>query len=408
MKSTILLVGTSHRCAPVELRERVALDREGALELARELAGAADEAICVSTCCRTEVYLSAAAADDAERGVRAALARRARLPEAELAPALYCLRDARAVEHLFRVAAGLDSIVIGEPEILGQLKTAVADCQPGPLLERLFSSARRAGRLARRASGLDEQPASVASVVAAIAERTLGDISGRRTLVVGAGRTGALVARALAARGVEIAYVANRTPARAAHLAARVERRPDPARRARIRARARRHRRLSDRVAGPRTRRARGERRRQAASPLRPRCPAGSRPRDRGIAGPARSSISTGCASRAAKRRRRPSGSSSRKRGASPSGTRRSQPSPTIVALRAHAETIRRGEVQRLGCIDARERALVEAATARVVAKLLHRPTLRLRQVAAQTELAAARSLFGLEPSRQASIRVAR
>jgi glutamyl-tRNA reductase len=398
VKSTILLVGTSHWRAPVELRERVALNRQEALALARELAAVADEAICVSTCCRTEVYLSTTASDAAERSVRAALAQRAGLPEVELAPAFYCLRDARAVEHLFRVAAGLDSIVIGELEILGQLKTAVADRQPGPQLERLFSSARRAGRLARRAAGLDGQPASVASAVAAIAERTLGDIGGRRALVIGAGRTGALVTRTLVGRGVEIAYVANRTPARAAQLAAHVD--AAPIRLDELTSVLERVDIVVSATASPSlvldASGASG-----AGRPLLLFDLAVPRDLDPAIAElPGHTLIDI-------------DGVRLQGRDATAQAERVVRQEarrfiewheslavvPTIVALRAHAEDIRREEVERLRCIDARERALVEAATARVVAKLLHRPTLRLREAAAQTELAAARSLFGLEPS---------
>jgi glutamyl-tRNA reductase len=395
---TLVLVGTSHRYAPVELRERVALNREDARELARELAAdAADEAICVSTCCRTEVYVSATVADAAERCVPAALARRARLPEAELAPALYRLRDARAVEHLFRVAAGLDSIVIGEPEILGQLKTAVADCEPGPLLGRLFSSARRAGRLARRASGLSEKPVSAGSAVAAIAGRTLGGLAGRRALIVGAGRTGTLVSRTLAARGVEIAYVANRTPAGAARLAARVG--AVPIRLDELASVLARVDIVVSATASPDLVLDRREAS-DAGGPLLLFDLAVPRDLDPAIGElPDHTLIdidgvrlegreATAQAERVVKQEAR----RFTEWHASLAVV------PTIVALRAHAETIRRREVQRLGAIDARERALVEAATARVVAKLLHRPTLRLRQLAAENELAAATNLFGIEP----------
>ena len=111
----IVLVGVSHHQAPVELRERAALDRDQAAELARRLTGESGEAVCLSTCNRTELYIADESAEDAERRAETALL----ALEAELGPALYRLGDEAAALHLFRVAAGLDSMVPGEGEILG-------------------------------------------------------------------------------------------------------------------------------------------------------------------------------------------------------------------------------------------------------------------------------------------------
>ena len=215
--SRVVLVGISHHRAPVELRERAALDRESATELARTLAGAAGEAVCLSTCNRTELYLAGDDADEAESRAEAALL----ALEEQLGPALYRLRDEAAALHLFRVAAGLDSMVPGEGEILGQVRTAYESGTTGTILDRLFRQALHAGRKARVETAIGESPASVSSAAAALAEQVFGDLRGRRVLVVGAGKVGDLAARNLLSRGATIAWVANRSADRGAELAAR-------------------------------------------------------------------------------------------------------------------------------------------------------------------------------------------
>jgi glutamyl-tRNA reductase len=213
--SSLVLVGVSHHRAPVELRERAALDREQAAELARRLAGERGEAVCLSTCNRTELYLAEESPEAAfNKGEAALLAL-----EAELGPALYRLRDEAAALHLFRVAAGLDSMVPGEGEILGQVRAAYEAGAPGRLLDRLFRDALRAGRKARTETAIGESPASTSSAGAALAEQVFGDLRGRRILLIGAGKVGKLTARNLISRGAEIAVVANRTVDRAAALA---------------------------------------------------------------------------------------------------------------------------------------------------------------------------------------------
>src|SRR4051794_26004030 len=138
----LVLVGTSHHHAPVELRERVALEREKAQGLAARLADGGREAVCLSTCNRTELYIAADEAEAAERDAVAALA----ALEPEVEPALYRLQDRAAVLHLFRVAAGLDSLVPGEGEILGQVRVAHELGTPGVFLDRVFRQALHAGR----------------------------------------------------------------------------------------------------------------------------------------------------------------------------------------------------------------------------------------------------------------------
>jgi glutamyl-tRNA reductase len=217
----LLLVGVSHRVAPVELRERVALTGEEAAALAGQLAEETGEAVCLSTCNRTELYLAGEAVPDvAERAV-ATLAERSGLDETRLRSVLYRLEDEAAGIHLFRVAAGLDSMVPGEGEILGQVRDAYEAGKPGPLLDRLFRQAIHAGKKVRTETAIAESPASVSSAAAALAEQVFGDLSGCRVLLVGAGKIGELAARNLASRGAEIAVVANRSVDKAAELSER-------------------------------------------------------------------------------------------------------------------------------------------------------------------------------------------
>ena len=204
------LVGISHHVAPVELRERVALPVEEAAALARELG----DAVCLSTCNRTEIYL----AEGAEEPAVAALERLAVEP---LERVVYRLHDVAAATHLFRVAAGLDSLVPGEGEILGQVREAYEAARPGPLLDRVFRQALQVGKRVRTDTAIGESPASVSSAAAALAQQVFGELDGRRVLCVGAGRMGELAAANLASRGATIAYVANRSPDAARELAGR-------------------------------------------------------------------------------------------------------------------------------------------------------------------------------------------
>jgi glutamyl-tRNA reductase len=215
---TLLLVGISHRVAPVELRERVALTEEEAAALAEQLAAESGEAVCLSTCNRTELYLAGEAAPDvAERAV-ATLAERSGLDESLLRSVLYRLEDEAASIHLFRVAAGLDSMVPGEGEILGQVRDAFEAGRPGPLLDRLFRQAIHAGKKVRTDTTIGQNPASVPSAAAALVEQVFGELGGCRVLLVGAGKIAELAAQNLAGRGAEIAIVANRSLDKAVEL----------------------------------------------------------------------------------------------------------------------------------------------------------------------------------------------
>jgi glutamyl-tRNA reductase len=207
---SLSLVGISHHVAPVELRERVALPLERAASLARQLG----DAVCLSTCNRTELYL--AGGDELH-----ALATLEQLAGEPLRSVAYRKQDEAAAVHLFRVSAGLDSLVPGESEILGQVRAAYDAVSPGPLLDRVFRQALEVGKRVRSETAIGESPASVPAAAAALAEQVFGDLAARRVLLVGAGRIGEQAAGALSARGASIAFVANRTAGTGGALAAR-------------------------------------------------------------------------------------------------------------------------------------------------------------------------------------------
>jgi glutamyl-tRNA reductase len=210
----LTLAGVSHHRAPIELRERVALDLDASRELAGRLGG---EAVVLSTCNRTELYL--ARDEHVEEYAVETLAELGGDRGDELAAALYRLRDEAAALHLFRVAAGLDSLVPGEGEILGQVRAAFEAGSPGPFLDKLFRQALHAGRRVRSETAVGESPASVPSAAAALAQQVFEDLSGRRVLVLGAGKMSEATARNLVSRGADVAVVANRTLAHGEDLA---------------------------------------------------------------------------------------------------------------------------------------------------------------------------------------------
>ena len=201
----LVLVGTSHHRAPVEVREQVALGRDEAQALAARLAAEELEAVCLSTCNRTELYVAAVDADAAEREAVTTLASL----EPEVEPALYRLRDRAAAHHLFRVAAGLDSLVPGEGEILGQVRAAHELGTTGPLLDRVFRQALHAGRKVRAQTAIGQSPASVSAAAAALAEQVFGSLEGRSILLLGAGKVSEQASRNLRSRGAAITLVAN-------------------------------------------------------------------------------------------------------------------------------------------------------------------------------------------------------
>jgi glutamyl-tRNA reductase len=220
----LLAVGVSHRHAPLEVREQLFLEAGQAVELARTLADDGSEAVVLSTCNRTEVYL---AGGDAERA-RSELERRSGL---DLRGVLALWPENEVAEHLFRVAAGLDSLVPGEAEILGQVRqaydSALTAGTTGPLLNRLFEDALHAGKRVRTEARLAELPESVASSAVEVAAKALGVVNGARALLFGAGKMSELAARELRARGAEV-VVSSRTLESAQDLADRAGGRAAP------------------------------------------------------------------------------------------------------------------------------------------------------------------------------------
>jgi glutamyl-tRNA reductase len=229
MSDELLALGVSHKTAPLDLRERLSLTEGRAVGALRELTEAAGihEAAAISTCNRTELYLIVSDPVEAESTALGVLSRQAEIRPTELLGHLYSLRSSEASRHLLRVTAGLDSMIVGEAEIQGQVKRAyelaLVEGVTGPILNRLFRAALTAGGRAREETGISEKGVSIPSVAVELARRTLGDLSERRVLMVGAGETAELVARALVARGVHTVFVANRHYDRAIGLAQRFE-----------------------------------------------------------------------------------------------------------------------------------------------------------------------------------------
>jgi glutamyl-tRNA reductase len=225
--SELLALGVSHRTAPLDLRERLALPEGRAVGVLGELVGSdpVHEAAALSTCNRTELYLVVSEPVEAESLALGVLAREADIRPTELLGRLYSLRSVPAASHLFSVTAGLDSMILGEAEIQGQVKRAyelaLVEGATGPVLNRLFRGALAAGKRARHETGISEKGVSIPSVAVELAQHTLGDLAARTVLLVGAGETAELTARALAARGVEAIFVANRHYSRAIGLAQR-------------------------------------------------------------------------------------------------------------------------------------------------------------------------------------------
>ncbi len=397
---TLSLVGISHHVAPVELRERVALSLEHAASLARSLGGA----VCLSTCNRTEVYLEG---DDGAR----ALSSLEEIAGEPLRSVAYRMHDDAAALHLFRVSAGLDSLIPGESEILGQVRAAFDASSPGPLLDRVFRQALQLGKRVRTETAIGESPASVPAAAAALAAQVFGDLKGRKVLLVGAGRIGELAAGSLSARGASIAYVANRTQESAAELATRfggvaisladiplklgevdvvlassaapgllIERRDVPSRR--------RHPLFLIDIAVPRD----------------------VDPAVHGLDGCFLYDIDDleAVVAETLDGRRAEAAVAERLVAQETERFREWRATldvvPAISALRARAEEIRATELAKLPALPDGERERLDQVTAQIVAKLLHEPTVRMKEAAAngggEAYAAAIRRLFGLEEPR--------
>jgi glutamyl-tRNA reductase len=416
----LILVGTSHHRAPVELRERLYVRAPENHELLRRLAGEEGEAVALSTCNRTELYVVDTHPDAAQERAFAELAALSGLSESEIAPSLYTLGDEAAALHLFRVAASLDSMIPGEAQILGQVRGAYETARDadtaGQLAHRVFRQALRVGRRVRNETAIGENPASISSAAAELAERVFGTLEGRRILMLGAGKMSDLAAVNLISRGVDSVFVANRSVERAERLA----------------------RRFGGRAAGldaveselenvdivVASTGARGyvlsaeqvERamRRRRGRPIFFVDIAVPRDVDPGV------NEIEGCylydvddlervVEESVAGRREEAVRAEAIVAEEAEGFRAWQLSldvvPAIASLRARAESIRTSELQRaegrLGSLSPSERRAVESLTAQIVNKLLHAPTVRMKQAAAAADgvlyADAVRHLFDLD-----------
>ncbi len=225
----LIAVGISHKTAPVEQREKVALTDGTARTLARELVRHPDiaEAVVLSTCNRTEVYVHALDAGAAEDAVCQSLVQHSTdMSRSEFDCVRYAHLDDRAVAHLFRVASSLDSMVVGESEIQGQVRQAWERCAEeectGVLIDRLFRQALETGKRVRTETRVAVRPVSVSTVAADLAREAIPDLGGRRGLVVGGGQMAEATARALMERGLGELVVINRTVGTAREIAERL------------------------------------------------------------------------------------------------------------------------------------------------------------------------------------------
>jgi len=225
--SELLALGISHKTAPVAVRERLAFTETEGVQFAREAAATPEvrEAVVISTCNRTEVYLVVGDPVQAESDVLGLLAGRARIRPTELAEAIYSPRNCDAARHLYRVTASLESMVVGEAEIQGQVRraheAAMAAGLTGPMTNRLFAAALTTGKRVRSETAIGSSRVSVPSVAVDLALEVLGDLKESHVVILGAGETSEHTARALVEQGAGTIFVANRRADRARSLARR-------------------------------------------------------------------------------------------------------------------------------------------------------------------------------------------
>jgi glutamyl-tRNA reductase len=429
----VFVVGANFRSAPLELLERLAIDHE---HRPKALAGLLDlehvhEAVVVSTCNRVEIYTAISRFHGAAGDVRRFLADLHGLRLEEFADHLYDYYEERAVQHLFGVAAGVDSMVVGEAQILGQIREAFQAAQAertvGAVLSALFTRAIKVGRRARSETAIGAGMASTVTVGLRVASGQLGDLAGRRVLLVGAGSLARLAGRALREAGAGELVVANRTMATGAALARELGGRAVPLDQVADELA------LADvavaatagstptvgvaTVAGALARRdRRGGVRGDAGGPgplvlLDLGVPRDVEPGVRGLPGVVladldalRAVLETDEGPRREVERVR--SLIAQETGAFMGGQREARLNPTIRALRARAEQVRQQELTkastRLAGLDDRQRAAVEAVTRGLVNKLLHDPMVRGKTLAARPDgdlyVVALRELYGLDP----------
>jgi glutamyl-tRNA reductase len=420
----VFVVGANFRSAPLELLERLAIDHE---RRPKALAGLLDqehvhEAVVLSTCNRVEVYTAISRFHGAAGEVRRFLAGLHGMALGEFADHLYDYYEERAVQHLFAVAAGTDSMVVGEVQILGQVREAFQAAQAertvGPVLSALFTRAIKVGRRARSETAIGAGQLSTVTVGLRVAAEHLDGLAGRRALLVGAGNLARLAGRTLRQARVGELVVANRTPAGGAALARELGGRAVPLGRVEeelaaadlvVAATA-----GSTPTVGAATVAAALARRSGTAGPLVVLDLGVPRDVDPGVRGLPRVVLADLDGLRAvleteeAPRREveRVRGLIAEETAAFMGGRREARLAPTIRALRSRAELARQQELAkaatRLAGLDEHQRAAVEAVTRGLVNKLLHDPMVRGKALAARSDgdlyVAALRELYGLDP----------
>jgi glutamyl-tRNA reductase len=223
----VLALGVSYRRAPVELLERLSFSQADLPKAYHHLTAleALEESVILSTCNRVEVYARVPAYHQGFLDIKRFLSESREVSTDEFDEPLYAHYEDDAADHLFSVAAGIDSMVLGEPQIHSQVRQALRGAQgeraAGPVLTSLFREALRVGRRARRETGIESSPAAFVEAGAGLASAHLGGLDGRAVLVIGAGEMSRLAIRALRERGVGPVTILNRTPERAARLAGR-------------------------------------------------------------------------------------------------------------------------------------------------------------------------------------------
>jgi glutamyl-tRNA reductase len=411
----VLALGVSHRRAPVDLLERLAIGPEEEPKAYRRLAdlGSISEAVVLSTCNRVEVYAEVERYHTGFQDLKRFLSETSDVAVEDLAEPLYSHYEDQAAEHLFAVAAGLDSMVLGEPQILTQVRAAVRRAQEedavGSELGSLFQRAVRAGRRVRAETGIGARPGEVVDAGLMVAREHLGDLDGLRALVIGAGEMASLAARALLSAGTSPPMVLGRSPERAERLASRIggshgsmSELAEALRRADLVVSSTA---ASGTIVGADAVReaATGERRMFFLDLAVPRDvePAvgalpGVRVADIDALRPVLAGRRAGIEDEVEAAR----GIVAEEAGRFQQTRRARRLAPVIDALRRRGETVRDEELERiaarLASLPDRDREAVEALTRRIVARLLHEPTVRLKELGAGRDDAHVRVLADL------------